>query len=138
TVGRRSGPPHPWRHPTIPKETTLTPQPSRESAATAPHATPPGPVPARTVSVLGLGPMGMPMARNLLAAGMPTTVWNRTRSTAEPLRADGAHLAGSVAEAAADVVLSVLPDVPQLRALLDELTLTAFGAAGPALAVNSA
>src|SRR5690625_5548793 len=69
--------------------------------------------------------MGMPLARNLLAAGMPTTVWNRTRSKAEPLAADGAHLADSVAEAAADVVLSVLPDVPQLRSLLDEEALAA-------------
>src|SRR5690625_7336173 len=73
--------------------------------------------------------MGMPLARNLLAAGMPTTVWNRTRSKAEPLAADGAHLADSVAEAAADVVLSVLPDVPQLRSLLDEEALAALGAA---------
>src|SRR5699024_4926932 len=96
---------------------------------------PPAPIPARTVSVLGLGPMGMPMARNLLAAGMPTTVWNRTRSKAEPLAADGAHLADSVAEAAADVVLSVLPDVPQLRSLLDEEARPALGAAGTLLVV---
>jgi len=81
--------------------------------------------------------MGMPMARNLLAAGMPTTVWNRTRSKAEPLAADGAHLADSVAEAAADVVLSVLPDVPQLRSLLDEEALAALGAAGTLLVVTS-
>src|SRR5690625_5493678 len=81
--------------------------------------------------------MGMPMARNLLAVGMPTTVWNRTRSKAEPLAADGAHLADSVAEAAADVVLSVLPDVPQLRSLLDEEALAALGAAGTLLVVTS-
>lgn len=77
------------------------------------------------------------MARNLLAAGLPTTVWNRTRSTAEALAADGAVVAGSVAEAAADVVLSVLPDVAPLRTLLDEATLTAMGAKGTLLVVMS-
>lgn len=77
------------------------------------------------------------MARNLLAAGLPTTVWNRTRSTAEALAADGAVVADSVAEAAADVVLSVLPDVAPLRALLDEGALAAMGAKGTLLVVMS-
>lgn len=115
----------------------MTSQSSHHSAATAAHATPTGPGPARSVSVLGLGPMGLPIARNLLASGMPTTVWNRTPSKAEPLRADGAILAQTVAGAAADVVLSVLPDVPQLRSLLDEEALAAFGAAGTLLVVTS-
>lgn len=81
--------------------------------------------------------MGMPMARNLLTSGMPTTVWNRTRSKAEALAAEGAHVAESVEAAAADVVLSVLPDVPQLRALLDERTLAAFADTGTLLVVTS-
>src|SRR5690625_7395379 len=78
------------------------------------------------------------MARNLLAVGMPTTFCNRTLSKAEPLAADGAHRADSVAEAAADVVLSVLPDVPRLRSMLDEEALAALGAAGTLLVVSSA
>lgn len=81
--------------------------------------------------------MGLPIARNLLSSGMPTTVWNRTPSKAEPLTADGAILAETVADAAADVVLSVLPDVPQLLSLLDEAALAAFGAAGTLLVVTS-
>lgn len=93
--------------------------------------------PVPSVSVLGLGPMGMPMARNLLAAGMPTTVWNRTRATAETLAVDGADVADSVADAAADIVLSVLPDVAPLRALLDEGARAAMGAQGTLLVVMS-
>lgn len=101
------------------------------------HGSPNLEEPARTVSVLGLGPMGMPIARTLLAAGMPTTVWNRTAATAQPLAGEGAVLAGSVAEAASDVVLSVLPDVPQLRDVLDDAALSAFEAAGAVLVVTS-
>lgn len=107
-----------------------------EQAAAA-HRTSTGTGAARSAAVLGLGPMGMPIARTLLASAVPTTVWNRTRSRAEPLVADGAVLAGTVAEAAADVALCVLPDVPQLRDVLDEAALEAFGAAGTVLVVTS-
>lgn len=60
----------------------------------------------------GLGTMGTPMARRLLAAGHPLTVWNRTAARAEPLRAEGAQLAGTPAEAVrdADVVVTMLAD----------------------------
>jgi 3-hydroxyisobutyrate dehydrogenase len=64
------------------------------------------------IAVLGTGTMGAPIARNLLAAGFPVTVWNRTPARAEQLAADGARLAGSPAEAAAsaDVILTMLAD----------------------------
>jgi 2-hydroxy-3-oxopropionate reductase len=57
------------------------------------------------------------MARNLLTAGYPLMVWNRTRAKAEALRADGAQVAGSPAEAtrAADVILSCLYDAPSVE-----------------------
>lgn len=110
---------------------------SHEPAASGPHRMRTEPGVVGSVSVLGLGPMGTPIARNLLDSGTPTTVWNRTRSRAEPLAADGAILADTVADAAADVVLSVLPDVPQLRVLLDGAALAAFGAARTVLVVTS-
>src|SRR2546426_6370130 len=53
------------------------------------------------VAVIGLGAMGLPIARNLLAAGFPLTVYNRTGGKADPLVARGAVLAGLPAEAAA-------------------------------------
>ncbi|QTD96136.1 NAD(P)-dependent oxidoreductase [Streptomyces cyanogenus] len=65
-----------------------------------------------TVSVLGTGIMGAAMARNLVRAGHTVRAWNRTRAKAEPLAADGAHVAGTPAEAVegADVVLTMLYD----------------------------
>ncbi|MFF9486467.1 NAD(P)-dependent oxidoreductase [Streptomyces sp. NPDC014676] len=67
-----------------------------------------------TVSVLGTGIMGAAMARSLLRAGHTVRAWNRTRAKAEPLAADGAHIAGTPAEAveSADVVLTMLYDGP--------------------------
>jgi len=67
-----------------------------------------------TVSVLGTGIMGAAMARNIARAGHGVRAWNRTRAKAEPLAADGAHVADSPAEAVegADVVLTMLYDGP--------------------------
>jgi 3-hydroxyisobutyrate dehydrogenase-like beta-hydroxyacid dehydrogenase len=50
---------------------------------------------------LGLGALGAPMAANLLAAGVPLTVHNRTREREAPLVAAGARGSASPAEAAA-------------------------------------
>jgi 3-hydroxyisobutyrate dehydrogenase len=65
-----------------------------------------------SVAVLGTGSMGAPIAHNLLAAGFPVSVWNRTAARAAPLVDDGARLATSPADAAenADVVLTMLAD----------------------------
>jgi 3-hydroxyisobutyrate dehydrogenase len=70
------------------------------------------------VAILGLGTMGMGMATNLLTAGIPTTVWNRTRSKAEPLAAAGARIASTPADAArdADIILTMLADETASRA----------------------
>jgi 3-hydroxyisobutyrate dehydrogenase len=56
--------------------------------------------------------MGAPIASNLLGAGFPLTVWNRTAARAEPLVDEGARLASSAAEAASDsdIVLTMLSD----------------------------
>ncbi|RJX33577.1 MAG: NAD(P)-dependent oxidoreductase [Oxalobacter sp.] len=52
------------------------------------------------------------MAKNLLKAGYPLTAWNRTREKAEPLAADGAHIASTLAEAVkdADIIITILAD----------------------------
>ena len=64
------------------------------------------------IAVLGTGIMGTGMARSLLRSGLDVTVWNRTPGRAAPLAADGAHVAGSPAEAVADVdaVITMLWD----------------------------
>ena len=71
-----------------------------------------------SLALLGLGPMGGPMAHRLLAFDGGLTVWNRTSVKAEPLVALGACAASSPADAASDVVLTVLPDLDQVESLL--------------------
>jgi 3-hydroxyisobutyrate dehydrogenase len=72
------------------------------------------------VGVVGLGTMGAPMARHLIAAGHDLTVWNRTRHREEPLAALGAARAESAAQAAdgADAVLTCVSDDPDLEAVV--------------------
>ncbi len=70
------------------------------------------------VALLGLGTMGRGMALNLLKAGFPLTVYNRTRAKAEALAAEGARVAETPARAAegAAVVLAMLADDDASRA----------------------
>jgi 3-hydroxyisobutyrate dehydrogenase-like beta-hydroxyacid dehydrogenase len=64
------------------------------------------------IAFLGLGNMGSPIARRLLAAGHEVTVWNRSRGRAEALTAQGASIAATPAEAVrdAEAVLTMLFD----------------------------
>jgi 3-hydroxyisobutyrate dehydrogenase-like beta-hydroxyacid dehydrogenase len=73
------------------------------------------------VTVLGLGSMGAALARAFLAAGHPTTVWNRTAARAGALRAAGATVAPDPAAAvrAAPLVVVSLLDTPAVEAVLD-------------------
>lgn len=74
------------------------------------------------IAFLGIGLMGDPMVRCLLRAGYSVTVWNRTHSKAQVLRAAGARPAVSVAEAVsgADVVISMLEAGPIVAQVLQE------------------
>jgi 3-hydroxyisobutyrate dehydrogenase len=67
---------------------------------------------AQRVAILGLGTMGMGMAKNLLKAGFSLAAYNRTRAKAEPLAAEGARIAETPEDAArdADVIVSMLSD----------------------------
>lgn len=68
---------------------------------------------------IGLGKMGTPMAGNLLAAGYPVSVYNRTPASAAGLVGKGATLAPSVAALAGDcqVVVSMISDDAALEAV---------------------
>ena len=72
------------------------------------------------VAVIGLGTMGAPMARHLLAAGHEVAVHNRTREREEPLAAAGAARAETPAAAAAnaEAVLTCVSDTPDLEHVL--------------------
>lgn len=63
------------------------------------------------VAVVGTGIMGAAMARNLVAAGLPTSVWDRATSATVSLAEAGATVAASAAAAVADaeVVITMLP-----------------------------
>jgi 3-hydroxyisobutyrate dehydrogenase len=64
------------------------------------------------VAVLGTGAMGLPMARNMLRAGLAVSAWNRSAERAEPLAAEGATIAATPADAvqSADVIVTMLTD----------------------------
>jgi 3-hydroxyisobutyrate dehydrogenase-like beta-hydroxyacid dehydrogenase len=78
----------------------------------------------RRVGFVGLGTMGAPMAGHLVAAGHETTVWNRTAAKMEPLVAQGARAAGSLAELGenCDVVCLCVGRTEDVRECLGGLT----------------
>jgi 3-hydroxyisobutyrate dehydrogenase-like beta-hydroxyacid dehydrogenase len=59
------------------------------------------------IAFLGLGNMGIHMARHLVKAGHDVTVWNRTASKAKELEALGAKSASSPAEASRDTEIAI-------------------------------
>lgn len=69
---------------------------------------------------IGLGIMGQPMALNLLRAGIPLLVWNRTPAKARALEAAGAEVAPDAASvfARSDVVIMMLTDSDAVDAVL--------------------
>jgi len=69
------------------------------------------------VGFIGLGAMGLPMARNVARAGFPLTVWARRREAAEPILAAGASWADSPAALArdSDVVITIVTNSPDVR-----------------------
>jgi len=71
----------------------------------------------KKIGFIGLGVMGGPMAKNLLAAGYPLTVWNRTRSKMEEPVSLGASAAGSPREVAenSDVAIIMVGDSPDVE-----------------------
>jgi len=73
----------------------------------------------QSVALLGLGTMGAGMAANLLKAGFPLAVYNRSRAKAEVFAAQGARVAETPADAVrgASVILSMLADDAASRAV---------------------
>lgn len=73
-------------------------------------------------TVIGLGPMGQAMATSLLAAGHPTTVWNRTAARAGAVVAAGAVLAATPADAvaASELIIVSLTDYRAMHDILEQ------------------
>src|SRR5260221_3890447 len=77
------------------------------------------------VGFVGLGIMGLPMARNARKAGFPLTVTNRTLARAEPLTSEGATVVKTPREVAerSDIVVTMVTNAPEVEAVT-------FGPAG--------
>ena len=73
-----------------------------------------------TIGFIGLGVMGRPMAEHLVRAGHEVTVHNRSQGPVRALVEAGAKAAASAAEAAegADVVITMVPDSPDVEAVV--------------------
>src|ERR1700689_4043936 len=72
------------------------------------------------VAVLGNGIMGSAMARNLVRAGLRTTVWDRSPSATAPLSEAGAVAAASPEEAVRDarLVITMLPTAAVVESVI--------------------
>jgi 2-hydroxy-3-oxopropionate reductase len=72
------------------------------------------------IGFIGLGIMGKPMAYNLLKAGYPLVVYNRSQPAMTELGQLGATLATSPSEVAqqSDVVITCVPDSPEVEAIV--------------------
>ncbi|MDT0433389.1 MULTISPECIES: NAD(P)-dependent oxidoreductase [Streptomyces] len=75
----------------------------------------------KSLTLIGLGPMGLAMVNTYLDNGYQVTVWNRTAAKAEPLVARGAVLAPTVEEALAanELVVLSLTDYDAVYAVLE-------------------
>ena len=72
-----------------------------------------------TVGWIGLGNMGAPLAGTLVDAGYRVRVWNRTVSKADPLKARGVEVAGSIRELITqDVVFTMVSTSADLEHVL--------------------
>jgi 2-hydroxy-3-oxopropionate reductase len=69
------------------------------------------------IGFIGLGIMGKPMARNLMKAGYPLVVYNRSRTAVDELSKEGAQSAASSREvaSASEIVITMLPDSPDVE-----------------------
>jgi len=72
---------------------------------------------AQVIGFIGLGIMGRPMAKNLLKAGYPLVVHNRSRPAVDDLAKAGAKTAASPKDVAGqcDVLITMLPNSPDLE-----------------------
>jgi len=72
------------------------------------------------VGFIGLGIMGRGMARNILKAGFPLRVWNRTASRMDELAAEGAGPASSPGDLAfhSDIIITCVSDTPDVEQVL--------------------
>jgi 2-hydroxy-3-oxopropionate reductase len=72
----------------------------------------------KQVAVIGLGVMGLPVVRNLVKAGITTEVWNRSEPSILKAVEAGASRAANLSDVSAPIVLTVLPDIKEVREVI--------------------
>jgi len=72
------------------------------------------------VGFIGLGIMGRPMCKNLIQAGFPLTVWNRSRPGIDTVTGYGAAAAAAPREVAerSDIIITMVTDSPDVRQVI--------------------
>jgi 2-hydroxy-3-oxopropionate reductase len=90
------------------------------------------------IGFIGLGIMGRPMARNLLAAGFPVTVHSRSAGPVEALVETGATRADGPAQVAAstDITITMLPDTADVQQVLTDAGGVLHGVAPGSLVID--
>ena len=75
----------------------------------------------KKIGFIGIGLMGLPMAKNLLKAGYELKAFNRTESKAEPLKEFGGKISKSIEEVVSDndVVITMLTDDSSVDAVMN-------------------
>jgi 2-hydroxy-3-oxopropionate reductase len=75
---------------------------------------------SKKIGFIGLGIMGKPMATNLMKAGYPLVVYNRTASKAQELVQAGAQQAGSPQEVAehSHIIITMVSDSPEVEEVI--------------------
>lgn len=73
------------------------------------------------VGFIGLGAMGLPMARHVREAGFPLAVWARRKASAEPILTEGADWASSPADLAerVDVIITIVTNSPDVQQIVE-------------------
>ncbi|MFL5658101.1 MAG: 2-hydroxy-3-oxopropionate reductase [Ktedonobacteraceae bacterium] len=91
-----------------------------------------------TIGFIGLGIMGKPMARNLMKASYQLVVYNRSSGPMNELAAEGARTASNAREVAeqSDVVITMLPDSPQVQEVMTGENGVLAGAKANALVID--
>ncbi len=86
---------------------------------------------------IGIGRMGYAMAERLAKAGADVTVWNRTRSKAEPLAAHAVKIAGKISDlAACDIVFCMVSTWDDVREVIDGPDGLLSGAQSPKMVIE--
>src|SRR5437764_6991437 len=87
---------------------------------------------------IGMGRMGFPMAERLLKAGYDVSIWNRTRSKAEPLAAKGGKVVDKLSDLKeTDIVFSIVSTGKDLdQILFGKNSVTGLGGKLPKIFVD--